>query len=84
MRIFNKNKQAANRKQIQDAKKAIRDSKLKELRDYNKKYPCKFCRDFVGNYDLIKYGCDEIYGFIIKEDQVFCPKCKELIVQWED
>ena len=83
MRTFDKRKQTANRKRIQDTAKAIRDSRLKELRTYNKKYPCKFCRDFVGNYDLIKFNCDEAYGFIVKDDEVFCPKCKKLIAHWE-
>jgi hypothetical protein len=79
-----KKKQRENRKRLQDRMKAERDAKLKELRDFNKKYPCSFCRDFVGNYDYIKHGCDEQYGFVIKKDEVFCPKCKKLIVRWED
>jgi hypothetical protein len=74
---MDKEMQAAARKKIQDEWKARREVQIRELQEYNLRYPCDFCRDLEHGS-----GDGSAYGLAFDSHTIKCPECGSCF--WSD
>jgi rubrerythrin len=79
--------QAARRHDAQQRFASEIDDKLKQAIKAKDLYSaeCEFCRGIPKGNRTLKYDCDWEYGFLVNEHEqtATCPKCGDLVAEWE-